>query len=211
MSKTRGRLAGATIVIVLLASSAPLSAQGVEIAPFGGYRFGGDLFELAAGRPLDADGAPALGVVVDVPLWSGFQIEGVASRQQLDVLVPILPSGSLLPQRVTVDQWQGGALQEFSDGPIRPFLTSGFGLTRYASDFDSEMRFAIGVGGGVKLFPASQIGLRLDSRVVATFLDAGGTTLACATGACLIALHVNTAWQAEFSAGIVFRLPSKRP
>jgi hypothetical protein len=198
------RLAGTTIVIALVAC-APLYAQGFEIAPFGGYRFGGDLFEIAAGRPLDADGAPALGVVFDFSLWNGFQIEGLLSRQEADVLVPLLPSGSPVRQRITVDQWQGGALQEFTDGPIRPFLTSAFGLTRYASAFDDEIRFALGVGGGVKLFPVSHVGLRLDSRVIATFLDAGGTTLACAPGACLVALHVNTAWQAEFSAGVVFR------
>jgi hypothetical protein len=199
------RLAGTTIVLALVACAPPLYAQGVEIAPFGGYRFGGDLFEIAAGRPLDADGAPALGVVFDVPLWNGFQIEGLLSRQEAEVLVPLLPSGAPVRQRITVDQWQGGALQEFADGPIRPFLTSAFGLTRYASDFDNEIRFALGIGGGVKLFPVSHVGLRLDSRVIATFLDAGGTTLACAPGACLVALHVNTAWQAEFTAGLVFR------
>lgn len=205
MPNARGRLAGTTIVIALLACTAPLSAQGVEIAPFGGYRFGGDLFEIAAGRPLDTDGAPALGVVFDIPLWNGLQFEGLVSRQEADVLVPLLPSGSLVRQRFAIDQWQAGALQEFTDGPIRPFLTSAFGLTRYASDFDDEIRFALGVGGGVKLFPVSHVGLRLDSRVIATFLDAGGTTLACVPGACLVALHVNTAWQAEFSAGLVFR------
>jgi hypothetical protein len=205
--KARLRLAGTTIVIALLAWTAPVSAQGVEIAPFGGYRFGGDLFELAVGHPLDADGAPALGVVLDFPLWSGFQIEGLVSRQESEVLVPLLPSGSLARRRVSVDQWHGGALQEFTDGPIRPFLTSTFGLTRYAGAFDSEIRFALGVGGGVKLFPSPHIGLRLDSRVIATFIDASGNAFACTPGACLIALHVNVAWQAEFSAGVVFKFP----
>jgi len=203
----RGRLVGTTIVIALLAWSAPASAQGVEIAPFGGYRFGGDLFELAAGHSLDADGAPALGVVLDFPLWSGFQIEGLVSRQESDVFVPLVPSGALARRRISVDQWHGGALQEFIDGPVRPFLTSTFGLTRYAADFDTEVRFALSVGGGVKLFPSSHVGLRLDSRVIATFVDASGNAFACTPGACLIALHVNVAWQAEFSAGVVFKFP----
>ena len=203
--KARGRLAGTTIVIALLAWTAPVSAQGVEIAPFGGYRFGGDLFELAAGQALDADGAPALGVVFDIPLWNGFQIEGFVSRQESEVLVPVLPAGSLARRQISVDQWHGGALQEFTDGPIRPFLTSTFGLTRYAGDFDSEIRFALGVGGGVKLFASPHVGVRLDSRVIATFIDASGNAFACTPGACLIALNVNAAWQAEFSAGLVFK------
>jgi hypothetical protein len=203
----RGRLAGTTIVIALLACTTPLSAQGVEIAPFGGYKFGGDLFEIAAGQPLDTDGAPALGVVVDVPLWRGFQIEGLVSRQEAEVLAPRVRSGPPLRRRIAVDQWQGGALQEFIDGPVRPFLTSGFGLTRYAADDDSEMRFAISAGGGVKLFPSSHVGVRLDGRVIATFIDASGNAFACTPGACLVALHVNVAWQAEFSAGVVFKFP----
>jgi len=202
----RGRLAGTIIVIALLAGT-PLSAQGIEIAPFGGYRFGGDLFEIAAGRPLDEDGASALGLVFDFPLWSGFQIEGLVSRQESDVLVALRPSGELGRRQISVDQWHGGALQEFMDGPVRPFLTSTFGLTRYAADFDSEIRFAMSAGGGVKLFPSSHVGLRLDGRVIATFIDASGNAFACTPGACLVALHVNVAWQAEFSAGVVFKFP----
>ena len=62
-------------------------------------------------------------------------------------------------------------------------------------------------GGGVKLFPSSHVGLRLDGRVIATFVDASGNAFACTPGACLIALHVNVAWQAEFSAGVVFKFP----
>jgi hypothetical protein len=200
----RGRLAGTTVLIALLAGT-PLSAQGIEIAPFGGYRFGGDLFEIAADRTLDEDGAPALGLVFDFPLWSGFQIEAFVSRQESDVLVPLRPAGALVRRHIAVDQWHGGALQEFIDGPVRPFLTSTFGLTRYAADFDSEIRFAMSAGGGVKLFPSSHIGLRLDGRVLATFIDASGNAFACTPGACLVALHVNVAWQAEFSAGVVFK------
>jgi hypothetical protein len=158
-----------------------------------------------AGRPLDEDGSPALGVVVDVPLWSGFQVEALASRQEVQVVVPERLSGVPVRRQISVDQWQGGALQEFIDGPVRPFLTSMFGLTRYAADVDSEVRFAISAGGGVKLFPSSHVGVRLDGRVIATFLDAGGSAFACAPGACLVALHVNVAWQAEFSAGVVFK------
>ena len=204
MPNARGRLAGTAILIALVAS-APLSAQGIEIAPFGGYRFGGDLFEIAAGQSLDADGAPALGVVFDFPLWHGFQIEGFVSRQEAEVLAPRVRSGPPVRRRIAVDQWQGGALQEFIDGPVRPFLTSTFGLTRYAADADSEIRFAMSAGGGVKLFPSSHVGVRLDGRVIATFVDASGNAFACTPGACLVALHVNIAWQAEFSAGVVFR------
>jgi hypothetical protein len=58
----------------------------------------------------------------------------------------------------------------------------------------------------VKVFPTPHVGLRLESRVFATFVDANGTAIACGPGGCLLALHVNVAWQIEFTAGLVVRL-----
>ncbi|HEX4565043.1 MAG TPA: hypothetical protein VH138_00375, partial [Vicinamibacterales bacterium] len=63
-------------------------AQTVEIAPFGGFRFGSALVDTINGRPIDVDGAPAVGLVVDVPLSSGMQIEGAFSHQRASVFVP---------------------------------------------------------------------------------------------------------------------------
>ena len=114
MPNARGRLAGTAILIALVAS-APLSAQGIEIAPFGGYRFGGDLFEIAAGQSLDADGAPALGVVFDFPLWHGFQIEGFVSRQEAEVLAPRVRSGPPMAENCT--RFGVNATSEIFAGP----------------------------------------------------------------------------------------------
>lgn len=188
------RWTGAFIVIVLLGHAAPLRAQGVEITPLSGYRFGGDIFETAAARQIDSDGAPAVGVVVDVPLGQGLQVEASYSHQQLDA------------PRISVDQWQVGGLQEYGSPKVRPFANGLVGLTRYASQADSEVRFVVAAGGGVKIFPASHIGVRLDGRVLATFLDASGTMVLCVNG-CIARLHVSIAWQAEFTAGLVVRLP----
>jgi hypothetical protein len=182
------------LVVALLGSVTSLRAQGIEIAPLSGYRFGGDLFEIAAARPLDHDGAPALGVVVDIPLQQGLQIEASFSHQQLDA------------PRVSVGQWQVGGLQEYSGTKVRPFITGLVGLTRYAAEADDEIRLSVTAGGGVKIFPVPHLGVRLDGRVLATFLDASGTVVACAAG-CIANLHVSVAWQAEFTAGLVVRLP----
>ena len=55
---------------------------------------------------------------------------------------------------------------------MRPFLTGMLGLTRYAVGGDSEIRFTLSAGGGVKLFPTRHIGVRLDGRVYTTFVEA---------------------------------------
>jgi hypothetical protein len=194
------------VVICLAAFAAPLRAQGVELMPFAGYRFGGDFFELVADHPADIDGAPALGFVLNVPLSDGLQIEALVTRQSAHISTP---TGSLFaPSRwhITVDHLQGGGLQELSGGRVRPFLTGLVGLTRYAAAGNSEIRFTAGAGGGVKLFPDSHFGFRLDGRLYTTFIDADLRFLACSPGTCITAARVDLVWQAEFTAGLIVRL-----
>jgi hypothetical protein len=192
----------------MMFATAPAWAQGIEVAPFGGFRVGGGFFETRTGEPLDPGAAPALGAIVDVPLSPDLQFEAAFSHQRADLFVANAAGGPLLRWRVSVEHFQAGGLQEFGPHPrVRPFLTGVLGLTRYATAGDNEIRFLAGAGGGVKLFPSTRVGVRLDGRVFATLIDADGTGLACGSGGCLIALHVNMAWQTEFSAGLVIRLP----
>jgi len=208
MSSMGSRLAGAIAIGACLAGHVSiLSAQGVEVAPFVGYRFGGDFFEITTGQPVDLDGARSLGVALDVPIYEGFQVEGLFTHQHAHVLVPGDRFGPTTRWRVSVDHWQGGGLQEFGRGRLRPFMTFTLGLTRYAAEGDNEVRFTIGGGGGMKVFATRHVGLRLDSRFFATVLDAGGTRIACFPGSCFLALHTDVIWQAEFTAGVVVRFP----
>ena len=195
-----------TTAVLLAAAVAPARAQRVEVAPFGGIRFGGGFFEATTGRPIDTDSAPAMGFVVDIPWSNGLQIEAAFSHQTADLLVPGRPFTPAARAHVTVDHWQGGGLQEYDYGRARPFLTGVLGLTHYSTGADSEFRFTAGAGGGIKLFPVPHLGVRLDGRVFATLIDADATALACANQTCFIALHLNVAWQAEFTAGLVVRL-----
>jgi hypothetical protein len=207
MPSKRSASVGAIALIVCLAAHAQaVGAQGLELMPFGGYRFGGDFFELATGHTADLDGSPALGLVVNVPLSNGLQVEALVTGQRARVPAAAAPFDPEALRRVTVGHAQIGGLQELSEGRVRPFLTGLLGLSRYASDGNSEVRFTIGAGGGVKLFPVAHVGLRLDGRVYTTFVDADARFVACAPGKCLTSLHVDVVWQAELSAGIVFRL-----
>jgi hypothetical protein len=193
-------------VACLAALASNLSAQSVEIAPFVGYRFGGDFFELITGRPVDLDGAAALGASVDLPISNGLHFEGLFSHQEAEFVAPPTAFRPATPWHISVDYWQAGALQEFSGGPVRPFMTGLLGLTRYAAEADSEVRFTLGGGGGTKLFPSRRIGVRLDGRLFATFVDAGGSIIACSPGFCWLAVRAHVVWQAEFAAGMVIRL-----
>ena len=177
------------------------------MAPFAGYRFGGDFFEVIAGQPVDLDGARSLGIVLNIPLSSGLQFEGLFTHQRAQVRVP---AGAFRPPaqfQVSVDHWQGGGLQEFGLGRVRPFLTGTLGLTRFGAPGDSEIRFTVGAGGGVKVFPTQHVGVRLDGRVFATFLDASARAGVCGSGGCLLSFYADMLWQADFTAGLVLRFP----
>jgi len=192
------------IVVATAAFSSPAAAQPVEIAPMGGYRFGGGFFERVTQQPVDLDGAAVWGLVVNVPLRDGLFVEALASHQQAGVTVPESATAPAARWRMDVDHFQVGGLQEFFDRRrTRPFLTGLLGLTRYAADGDNEIRFSATAGGGVKLMPVPRFGLRLDGRVFATFVEVEGRAIACSPGICLVAFDACIVWQAEFTVGLV--------
>ena len=65
MPKRVGLVGAVGFLACLLGQTSLGQAQGIEITPFGGYRFGGDFFEIVTGQPVDTDGAPAVGGIVD--------------------------------------------------------------------------------------------------------------------------------------------------
>ena len=60
-------------------------AQTVEISPVGGYRFGGGFFERVTQQEVDLDGAPSLGLVVNVSLHDGLFVEALVTHQEAHV------------------------------------------------------------------------------------------------------------------------------
>ena len=86
----------------------------------------------------------------------------------------------------------------------RPFIDVMAGLTRFSGEGDNEFRFAASLGAGAKLLPSPRYGIRMESRVFGTLVDAAGA-LACA-GGCFLALSADVVWQWEFSAGLIVRI-----
>jgi hypothetical protein len=200
-------LPASAFLLALIGHASSVAAQSVEASPFYGFRFGGSFVGLYTPQPFDFDGAPATGVVFDVRLYDtdDFQIEGLFTHQAADVMVAPGPGRPAAQWRVSADHWLVGGLQDFSGGSVRAFTTGMLGLTRYAVEGDSEFRFTLSAGTGVKMFADRSVGVRLDGRVFATFVDGSGNAIACTPGVCLVGLHVNVAWQADFTAAVTVR------
>ena len=190
-------------LVVLLSAPAPAAAQTFEIAPFGGYRFGGDLFEAAAEQFLDIDGAPVAGAVINVGMWNGLSFEALASTQWADIDVRPHAFDPPVRMRAFVNQFLAGGRQDFGNRNVRPFMTGLVGLTHYTVNGDDEVRFALSGGGGVRIGADHHVQLRLEGRVYTTFVDVQLESGVCA-GGCVGFVDVSVAWQAEFTAGVVF-------
>src|SRR5918993_2137945 len=177
------------------------AASRVEVTAFVGYRFGGDFYEIASRRPVDADGAASFGLVLNIPFTRETQIEALVTHQEARFTVP--GAGGVDGQRfrVTVDQYQLGGLTEFGIGRARPFLTGLLGLTRYEASGDHELRFSASGGGGIKLFPTRHLGARLEGRLFATLVDAEADVLVCSPGFCVGSIDASFVWQGGVTAG----------
>jgi hypothetical protein len=64
---------------------------------------------------------------------------------------------------------------------------------------------AMSAGGGAHLALQRRLGVRLESRVFTTFVGADTHGAVCGGRGCVVGLHVNVAWQIEFTAGLIAR------
>jgi hypothetical protein len=193
------------IAAALALTTTTAAAQTVEITPFGGYRFGGSIGEVSTGPVVDDDGGPSFGVVVDVvfgTLTDGLKVEGVFSHEEADLKVRTGIFDPPSSVRAQVDQLLVGGNRDLTDGRARPFLSGLLGLTRYAVPGDTEVRFAIGVGTGLKVYATRNIGLRLDARGYMTIVNLGGAGV-CGGYGCAIRFDVSPAFQGDLTAGLL--------
>ena len=184
----------------LLVFSPGAQGQGMfEISPFYGYRWGGQ-FETAGGQSLGLQAGKAYGLSFDYSPSTDLKFELLWSRQESSV--DLHDVGGFNRLGVTVDEFQIGGVLETTYGRLQPYITGLLGATLFGpDDSDSDVRFSISIGGGVKFFLFRNLALRADIRgycsVVesdSAFISHGGVTLVHFSG--------STMWQGEVSGGI---------
>lgn len=172
----------------LLLAALPAAAQSYgppgksfEITPFAAYRFGGEFdsvnFDDGFFDLIDvevADGG-ALGAIFDARLGGGLFLELWASRQDTELKASeglFLPAEALFD--LELDYYHAGLLYEWTPGQARPFIAGSIGATRFAPDapgLDDLVRPSLSLGGGVKVMFSDAIGLRLEGRLITTWVE----------------------------------------
>ena len=199
---------GLLLLLMWGAGSGLGRAQSLEIAPFGGWQFGGGFGVSEGSVKINAD--VVYGVMIDVRVREDGHLEFLYSRQE--TTLEVSSTDFLRPGKehfdLNVEYFQGGGVFEFQleRRALRPFVVMTAGVTRFRpqlADLESEWRFSLGGGGGMKVFLSERWGLRFDARVWPTFLSGESTFLCSLPGGCLIGLSAATSWQGSATGGVV--------
>jgi hypothetical protein len=159
----------------LIVGSFGLEAQRWEIAAIGGYQFGGrfngasyttgdDVFI----DNLKVDEAFTFGLMADYALSENVQVEALAQRQATNISAQ--SSGEKLLD-TKIHYYQLGFLFKIPS-QWNPFATFSGGATHFipSEDRDNEWRGSLGVALGVKPFFNDTWGVRLESRIMGTYI-----------------------------------------
>jgi len=192
------------------------SRPGFELTPMVGYFFGGSA-KFYEGKLKIKDNA-SFGIVAGLPVSSGTTLEftyiGMSSTAEWR---PYFSYEDRYPARNF-----GMNVNYFNLGGVRtvPLAENikGFGGLRLgaayfnstASDIDDTWRFAVSLGGGVKVYLTDRIGLRFQGNFNIPLVFSGGG-LFCGIGSggsgCNVSVgSTSSILQGDLSGGLVFRL-----
>lgn len=171
------RLVSAALFAGFAFSSPPVAAQsrgaGFELTPFVGYRFEGnvtigDAFESIFDEGVDIDRGESFGLILDIPLTSGLQLEFLGSRQSTQAV----RNGGIFNPTVEIADLDVtyahvGVAYNWRFGQVTPFIAGSVGATILEPDLprsSNETRGSASLGGGIKIHLGEHLGIRLEGR-----------------------------------------------
>ena len=212
-------------LISLLVSLISANGQKYEITPLVGGMYGGTLdLEQRAVTP-NVDGHLESTVSYGIAGGFRFDAEDADHCERCDLFEfrwlrqnthlglrqdPLLPKPVTAPvfhPTVTLDHFLGDFTHEWAlqdAKKIRPFVTASLGAARMSTPESSAMRFAFGIGAGVKIFPKPRWGIRFEVEYLPTVMQAELQRLVCA-GGCVVVLNGGLMNQFHLSIGPAFR------
>jgi opacity protein-like surface antigen len=215
--RNRHEVVAVTFTVLALAASGAATADPSTIPPFSvtplvGYTFGGEFEDEAGTASVEVDEDAHWGFIANLRESANTQWEVFYAGQAGEARVTELPDGTPAGTvDLDVEYLHVGGTYVADGQRARPFLALTVGGTRFDPDplsFDSEYFFSFGIGGGWQFAPTERLGLRLESRLLGTFLRSD-SALFCRTGpdenVCAISTASDMYWQLQASLGLVFR------
>ncbi len=197
------------VMTVMIGLPSGLTAQSLEITPFGGYQIGGKL-QIQEGDLRISDN-PTLGVIVNVPVRSGGQLELLFAHQETNLKLRRRATGiqeTLFDMAVEYIQL-GGLYEADRNGRLKAFGMGTLGVTHYnpkERGRSSEWRFSGGFGVGAKTFMSERVAIRTEARLMFTLINAAGSIFCSSGSGCLSSVQGTGAAQLLLTAGLTFKL-----
>ncbi|MCV9388399.1 porin family protein [Reichenbachiella ulvae] len=197
------------IALLLVITTTIIHGQALESSAYGGYMFSGKA-KFYDGE-IDVKNGPVWGLTLGYDTGLGTQIQFLYNNTF--TVTETIEYGSNINYHkfdLMIQHFHLGVEKSMAyDQLIRPFGSFGMGLTSYnpqSNEFNNQMRFSIGLGGGIKIFPTDRIGFKAQAKLFMPLLF-NGAGIYCGTGGCgggssfrIPIIH------AELSGGVVFRL-----
>jgi hypothetical protein len=177
--------------------------QQFAIAPFYGYRFGGELENNNTGANYNLENGPAYGVFLSyAPMDYYGRYELLWSHQ--DSSVDFNGDYGLGKVDVTIDVIQVGGVLDFGTERLRAYVSGHVGATYFSSDgYGDQTKFSLGIGGGGKAFLTKNIYLFGDLRGFCTVTQAQGSFIYY-NGVTVASFQGSAFWQGQASVGVGF-------
>jgi hypothetical protein len=218
MKKTN-RISVLALVFMLMIAPAVSKAQGkVEISPFAGYMFGGNL-DFYEGE-LKADNNLNYGVAMDIKLAEDTQLEVMWTQMNTTAqFEPYYGYYELATNSydMNVGYIQIGGVREMNLDQIRPFGVFTLGTTYFMPknvtftdgepvDIESVWKFSMTLGAGAKIWLSDRVGIRLQGNLMLPMFWSS-TGFAVGTGGSGFYVGGGTSMvQGNFTGGLIFAL-----
>jgi hypothetical protein len=201
------------IVLALIAHAPAARADGprFEITPFAGYRFGGEIetpeTDTEDAHSVDLNEGGGWGV--DLGLYrddsSFYELLYSSQSSDLDSKDPALRGIDV----TTAYYHFGGTIFFAEQNWAVPYLSLTAGATRFDADggFDSETKFSMSLGGGLRLPFTERFGALVGLRGYLTLVDSDTDFLCVSSGGagtCLLKSSGDTFFQGEALVGVTF-------
>ena len=206
-------LAGTLVALTAFAVPASAQTHKVELTPFVGYMFGGEVNVWNGSMSVKDD--MNYGLVLDFVMNRNTELEASYTRMDTELVYDEWQVGKRPIYATSVNVWQFGGQYRFNPtATVRPFLSGTLGFTYYgvgdrlddeAPLLSSETFFSMVFGGGVKIFPSQRIGIRLAGHLYSTILSSG-SGFWCGTGGCGVVLSGWGFWQGDVQAGLTIAM-----
>ncbi len=198
------------LLLLVLMFPTFLFSQGIEIAPFTGYQFGGKI-DYYEGEMKIYDGQN-YGLSIFIPMKANMDVEFNYTRMGSKMTFSPYYIGSDFLYKesfVQTNYFQIGALKklQLANEKVIPFGSFSLGATWFdTSDFGDKWMFSVVLGAGLKVMFSKKIGLIARGRLMMPMQFAGVGFYAGTGGSGMSANSYVAPLQGDFNIGLLIKL-----